>query len=77
MEMNILDYVTEWVLLMEYDEGQYRPVIYFSKLLNKTERNYEIHYKEMLAVIIGLENYQKVQNLSLRSGQIIKIWNIL
>ena len=64
MEMNILDYVTEWVLLMEYDEGQYRPVIYFSKLLNKTERNYEIHYKEMLAVIIGLENqrhiYQKI-----------------
>ena len=81
MEMNILDYVTEWVLLMEYDEGQYRPVIYFSKSLNKTERNYEIHYKEMLAVIIGLENqrhiYQKVQNLSLRSGPIIKIWNIL
>ena len=77
MEMNILDYVTEWVLLMEYDEEQQRPVIYLSKSLNETERNYEIHYKEMLAVIIGLENYQKVQNLSLRSGQIIKIWNIL
>ena len=54
--MNILDYVTEQVLLIEYDKGQYRPVIYFSKSLNKTERNYEIHYKKMLAVIIDLEN---------------------
>ena len=58
MEMNILDYVTEWVLLMEYDEEQQRPVIYLSKSLNETERNYEIHYKKMLAVIIGLENWR-------------------
>ena len=29
---------------------------YLSKSLNKTERNYKIHNKEMLAVIRGLEN---------------------
>ena len=28
------------------------------KSLNKTERNYEIHDKEMLAVIRGLENWR-------------------
>ena len=58
MEMNISDYVIEWVLSMEYDEGQQRPVTYLSKSLNETERNYEIHYKKMLAVIIGLENWR-------------------
>ena len=31
---------------------------YLSKLLNKTERNYEIHDKEILAVIKGLENWR-------------------
>ena len=31
---------------------------YLLKSLNKTERNYEIHNKEMLAVIRGLENWR-------------------
>jgi len=33
-------------------------VAYLLKSLNKTERNYEIHNKEMLAVIRGLENWR-------------------
>jgi len=33
-------------------------VAFLSKLLNETERNYEIHNKEMLAVIRGLENWR-------------------
>ena len=31
---------------------------YLLKSLNKTERNYEIHDKEILAVIKGLENWR-------------------
>ena len=31
---------------------------FLSKSLNKTERNYEIHDKKMLAVIRGLENWR-------------------
>ena len=31
---------------------------FLSKSLNETERNYEIHDKEMLAVIRGLENWR-------------------
>ena len=30
----------------------------YSLFLNKTERNYEIHDKEMLAIIRGLENWR-------------------
>ena len=33
-------------------------MVFLSKSLNETERNYEIHDKEMLAVIKGLENWR-------------------
>jgi len=33
-------------------------VAFLSKLLNETERNYEIYSKEMLAIIQGLENWR-------------------
>ena len=43
---------------MECKNGKWKPVAFLSKYLNETERNYEIHNKEMLAVIRGLENWQ-------------------
>ena len=58
MEVDILNYATEGVLSMEYEDGKWRPVAFLSKSLNKTERNYEIYNKEMLAVIRGLENWR-------------------
>ena len=39
-------FVTGGVLSMKW-----RPVAYISKSLNEAERNYEIHDKEMLAII--------------------------
>ena len=56
MEVDMLDYITGGVLSMECDDGKWRPVVYLSKSLNETERNYEIYDKEILAVIRGLEN---------------------
>ena len=56
MEVNVLDYTIEEVLSMEYEDGKWRPVAFLSKSLNKTERNYEIHDKEILVVIRKLEN---------------------
>ena len=56
MEVDVSDYATEKVLSMKYEDGRWRPVTFLSKLLNEIERNYEIHDKEMLAVIRGLEN---------------------
>ena len=55
MEVDASDYVTGGVLSMECGDGLWRPVAFLSKSLNETERNYEIHDKEMLAVIRGLE----------------------
>jgi len=58
MEVDASDYVMGGVLLMECEDGKWRPVTFLSKLLNKTERNYEIHNKEMLAIVRGLENWE-------------------
>ena len=56
MEVDTLNYAMERVLSMECDNELWRPVVFLSKSLNETERNYEIHNKKMLAIIRRLEN---------------------
>ena len=58
MEVNTSDYATGGVLFMECEDGRWRLVVYLLKSLNEMERNYEIHDKEMLAVIRGLESWR-------------------
>ena len=58
MEVDALDFVTREVLSIECEDGRWRLVAYLSKSLNETERNYEIHDKEMLAVIRRLEAWR-------------------
>jgi len=56
MKVDALNYATGGVLSMECDNRLWRPVAFLSKSLNEIERNYEIHDKEMLAIIRRLEN---------------------
>ena len=58
MEVDASDYATGGVLSTECEDGLWRPIAFLSKLLNKTERNYEIHNKEMLAIVRGLEAWR-------------------
>ena len=46
------------MLLMEEEDGKWRLVAFLSKFLNKIERNYEIHDKEMLVIIKRLESWR-------------------
>ena len=55
MEVDVLDYTMGGVLLMKGENGLWKPMAFLSKSLNETERNYEIHDKEMLVIIRGLE----------------------
>ena len=55
VEADASNYATGGVLLVKGEDGKWRPVAFISKSLNDTERNYEIHDKEMLAVIRCLE----------------------
>jgi len=58
VEVDASDYAMGGVLSMEGEDGRWRPVAFLSKSLNETERNYEIHDKEMLAIIRGLETWR-------------------
>ena len=58
VKADVLDYTIEEVLLIKCKDEKQRPVIFISKLLNETERNYKIHDKEMLAVIRCLEAWR-------------------
>ena len=58
IEVDALDYATGGVLSMECKDGLWKLVAFLSKSLNEMERNYEIHDKEMLAIIRGLESWR-------------------
>jgi len=55
VEANASNFVTGGVLSIKCKDNRWRPVTYISKSLNEIEQNYEIHDKEMLAVIQCLE----------------------
>jgi len=58
VEVDVSDYATGGVLSMKCEDERWRPVAYISKSLSDTEKNYEIHNKEMLAVIRCLEAWR-------------------
>jgi len=58
VEADASDYAIGRVLLTKCEDGKWRPVAFISKSLNTIERNYEIHGKEMLAVIRCLEAWR-------------------
>ena len=58
MEVDVSDYAIGGVLSMEEEDGKWRPVIFLSKSLNETERNYKIHDKEILVIIRELESWR-------------------
>jgi len=58
VEADVLDFTTNGVLSIKYEDKKWRPVIYISKSLNKAEKNYQIHNKEILAIIKCLETWR-------------------
>ena len=55
VEVDASDLAMGGVLSMKCEDEKWRSVAYISKSLNEAERNYEIHDKEMLAIIRCLE----------------------
>ena len=58
VETDVLEYTTGEVLSMKCKNEKWRLVAFISKLLNETERNYEIHNREMLAIIRWLDKWR-------------------
>jgi len=57
LECDTSNYTTGAVLSQQYKEN-WHPVAFQSKSFNKTERNYEIHDKELAAIIRALEEWR-------------------
>ena len=55
VEADMSDFAIGGVLSIKYEDEKWRSVAYILKLLNKAEKNYEIHNKEMLVIIWCLE----------------------
>ena len=55
VEADALNYTTREVLLIKCSNEIWRPVAFIFKSLSDTEKNYEIHNKEILAVVRCLE----------------------
>ena len=58
VEADASNYATGGVLSMKCSDKKWRPVAFISKSLSNTERNYEIHDQEMLAVVRCLEAWR-------------------
>jgi hypothetical protein len=59
IEADSSDFATGAVLSqLSTEDGKWHPVAYYSKSLSEMERNYEIHDKEMLAIIRALDEWQ-------------------
>ena len=58
VEVDASEYIIEGVLSMRWEDDKWRPVAFISKFLNKAERNYKIHDREMLAIIQCLEEWR-------------------
>jgi len=58
VEADASNYATGGVLSMKCSDDLWRPIAFISKSLSDTERNYEIHDKEMLAIVRCLEAWR-------------------
>jgi len=59
IEADSSDFVTGAVLSQQsMMDGKWHPIAFYSKSLSSVERNYEIHDKEMLAIIRALEEWR-------------------
>lgn len=45
-------------ILSQQQEGKWRPVTFMSKTLNPTEQNYEIYNKELLTIMLALDEWR-------------------
>jgi hypothetical protein len=58
LEANALDFALGSVLSQYYENGRLHPIIYRSRIFSATEINYEIHNKELLAIIDAFEEWR-------------------
>lgn len=79
VETNASDFAVGAMLSQKACDGEWRPVAFFSKLMQPVECNYDVHDKELLSVVRALEAwwpYLEGAHFQLTSFWIIVTWSI-
>lgn len=71
LEVDLSDFAQGRVL-SQFINGKWHPVAYRSKSLSKTERNYEIYDKEMVAIMSALDDWRQYL---LGASERFEIWS--
>ena len=58
VEADSSDFATGAILSQQGEDGKWHPIAFYSKSLSPVERNYEIHDKELLAIVRALEEWR-------------------
>jgi hypothetical protein len=56
LEVDTLDFAIGGILSQKID-NKWHPIAYMSKVLSETKHNYKIYIKEMLAIMLALEEW--------------------
>ena len=59
VETEASNYVCSGILSQQQDDGTWRPVVYRSKTMSKAQCNYDIHDKELLAIMQALGEWRQ------------------
>ena len=59
IETDASKYVCSGILSQQCEDGKWRPVAYRSKTMQDAECNYDIHDKELLAVVQALKEWKR------------------
>ena len=59
-------------VLSQLIDGRWHPIAYRSRTLTKTERNYEIHHKEMMAIIDSLQDWRQYL---MGAAHVFEVWS--
>ena len=58
LECDASNFATGAILLQRQEDGLFHPIGFMSKSFSDMERNYQIHNKEMLAIMHALEEWR-------------------
>ena len=65
-------YITAGIISQIEDDGFLRPIAFRSKSMSKSECNYDAHDKELLAIILALEDWRRYVKGSRQRAKILR-----
>ena len=71
IETDALKYITAGIISQIEDDGFLRPIAFRSKSMSKSECNYDVHDKQLLTIILALEDWRRYVKESPQRAKIL------